>query len=904
MRPAVSSRKALLCLFPVAFLIAAGLAPALASDAPAGPAGPSLPLNDIKSGAPAEGRAVERPDHDGPYVNGTIIERFRASTKLYSINLKIFYPAVSAGTDTPPDASGAPYPAVLMMPYAGGDETAYDFAAPRLVSWGFVIVCVGQNQADQNSGNTTDLEDILDQLGRDNATAGHRLQGMVNLGACGITGHSRGGAYSIFHGWPVARLRVIEALAPALSDSSVDAVASLPAKPFQVQVGRLDTSFWAVSLHAYKDFRAPKHALDLAGTGHGGPFLWDLSISFFLRHLLGLTGYDRFLSGGPAVDDAADEKYFLNFTLENGSFFPPDITVAADALSPDEDSQVGFTLAWEGFLPLGHPRSNFTWDFTSDGAVDLRGPYLTASNASFTRAGPTSVTARFVLGGLSLDTKNTLRLEVRNPPPAVVAGGDLSAAEDEALELSAFGSDTPSDQPVLSYSWDFGDGTVAKAASATHAWKQAGNYTARVTVRDDEGAASEAAVAVTVRNLPPTASAAADIAADMDAEVQFLGAGSDTPSDRTALRYRWDFGDGLSSGWSIEPAASHAYTAAGRFTAVLIVEDEDGASDRAALNVTVRNLPPSCNATAPRPGATVQKDEPAELDGAGADTPSDRPHLQYSWDFGDGSSSAWGPSPKAEHTYKRGGNFTAVLSVRDRAGEAARSSVRFYVFNQPPAVKALSPAGGAFEEDSPVQFSAEGWDTASDSASLEYVWLVDGKDLPGRTVEASFTTEGPHAFAVTVTDREGASATASGTVFIANPAPRLSASVVPGSLQLYGSVRFSASAEDTASDAGALSFSWDFGDGGLSSEASGTHVYRRAGTFTVRASVRDDEGARDTETFSVRVDEPAVTPPPGGGDGPAPAPSLSSAAAAAVAGALVLASASAAALLWRRRRRG
>jgi PKD repeat protein len=886
-------RHGFAALLAAAVILASGFAPALPADAPSGG------CDDIKSGAPQ--RAVERPDHDGPYVNGTLIERFRGTTKLYSINLKIYYPATSAGTDTPPDGSGAPYPAIVMMPYAGGDETAYDFVAPRLVSWGFIVVCAGQNQADSSSGNTTDLNDLLDQLERDNATAGHRLLGMVNMGACGITGHSRGGAYSIFHGWPVSRLRVIEALAPALSDSNVDAVASLPAKPFQVQVGRLDSSFREVSLYAYKTFRAPKHALDLANTGHGGPFFWDLSISFFFRYLLGLTEYERFLYGEPAMDDAAGAKYFLNFTLENGSRFPPDIAVFADNLYPDEDSPVRFNLTWSGLLPLGHPRSNFTWDFTSDGAVDLRGPAATAACATFVRGGFANVSLLFWLGELALGTNNTLRLFVVNPAPAVAAGGDVTAAEDEPVELSASAADTPSDAPSLSYAWDFGDGTVAMTANATHAWKQAGNYTARVTVRDDEGAASNASQAVSVVNLAPAASAGADLSADMDSEVRFDGAGNDTPSDRAGLRYRWDFGDGRSTDWSAEPQAFHAYTAPGRFTAALIVQDADGATGRATVNVTVRNLPPSCNATAPRPGATVQKDEPLELDGAGTDTPSDRPYLQYSWDFGDGSSSGWGPSPEAVHTYRSGGNFTAVLSVRDRSGAAASSSVRFPVFNQPPVVRVLAPAAGEFEEDSPVAFSAEGSDTASDAGSLAYRWLIDGKARPGRTAEAAFTTEGTHRFSVTVTDREGACSTAEGTVFVGNPAPRLSALVKPEHLLVYETVSFSASAEDTESDLGALAFSWEFGDGGASPEPSGTHVYKRAGTFTVRVEVRDDEGARDTRTFSVRVDEPPVNPPPGGNGTAAGAPRLTAQMAAAI-GAAALVIAVAAALLWRRRR--
>jgi len=891
-----SAPRSCVAALAVALLIVAGSVPSL-------PAVASCDAcKDSGSGAPSQGRAVERPDHDGPHVNGTVAERFRGSTKLYSIDIKIYYPATSAGTDTPPDASGAPYPVILMMPYAGSDETAYDFVAPRLVSWGFVVVCVGQNQADSSSGDPTDVNDLLDQLEEDNATTGHRLEGMVNAGAFGITGHSRGGAYSVLDGCYVPRLRAVQAMAPALSQVDVDAMAGSFSKPFQVQVGRLDASFWNISLHTYRSFPAPKGALDLANTGHGGPFYWDLAISFFFRYLLGLTDYERFLYGEQAIDDAADGKYFLNFTLENGEFFPPSLAVSTPEPTVYEDGPVSFYIRYDGALPLGHPRSNFTWDFTSDGTVELRGPSYAEAMASFERAGITTVTAQFVLGELVLGTNNTLTLNVLNIPPTVTVGGDLRATEDEAVNLSARVDDTSSDRYSLSCTWDFGDGTVAMAPDVTHAWKRAGNYTARITARDDEGAEGTASLNVTVANLVPSATAGPDVESDMDSEVSFDGSGDDTPSDRAGLRYRWDFGDGSSSDWSIEPGAAHTYTSAGRFVAVLSVQDGDGSVAQATVNVTVQNVPPYCKVTAPRPGATVQKDEPAELDGAGTDTASDRPSLQYSWDLGDGNSTGWATSARVTHVYRRGGHYDAWLSVRDRAGAVERSTISFTVVNQPPAVRITAPLAGDFEEDAPVWFTAEGKDTSSDAVSLRYSWLIDGRALAGRSVEAVFTTEGPHAFCVTVSDTEGATGTADGTVFICNPPPRLWASVEPLTLLVNEPVRFSAIAEDTASDLGALTFSWDFGDGASSSAPFGTHLYKQAGTFTVRVSVRDDEGARDTRIFTVRVDEPPGTPPPGGTGASAGAPLLAAPAAAAIVGATALIMVAAVLILWRRRR--
>ena len=48
--------------------------------------------------------------------------------------------------------------------------------------------------------------------------------------------------------------------------------------------------------------------------------------------------------------------------------------------------------------------------------------------------------------------------------------------------------------------WDFGDGTKAGGAAATHTYTRAGTYTARVTVTDPRGASASSTVQVTVRN--------------------------------------------------------------------------------------------------------------------------------------------------------------------------------------------------------------------------------------------------------------------------------------------------------------------------------------------------------------------------------------------------------------------
>jgi PKD repeat protein len=74
-----------------------------------------------------------------------------------------------------------------------------------------------------------------------------------------------------------------------------------------------------------------------------------------------------------------------------------------------------------------------------------------------------------------------------------------------------------------------------------------------------------------------------------------------------------------------------------------------------------------------------------------------------------------------------------------------------------------------------------------------------------------------------------------------NSAPAVAAATATPSVAILGTdtaIRFSAQATDPDNDA--LTYQWEFGDGETSTETSPTHIYRSAGAFTARVTVRDD----------------------------------------------------------------
>ena len=149
--------------------------------------------------------------------------------------------------------------------------------------------------------------------------------------------------------------------------------------------------------------------------------------------------------------------------------------------------------------------------------------------------------------------------------------------------------------------------------------------------------------------------------------VNFSSAGAYDP-DGSLVSYDWEFGDG---GISTLANPQHSYSAAGTYTASLVVRDNAGFSDFASLTITVQQPPnvlPIASVTA-TPTSGV-----APLNVAFSSTGSYDPDgsiASYSWSFGDGvTSTIANPS----HIYASQGTYTATLTVTDnRGGKASKS---------------------------------------------------------------------------------------------------------------------------------------------------------------------------------------------------------------------------------------
>jgi PKD repeat protein len=407
---------------------------------------------------------------------------------------------------------------------------------------------------------------------------------------------------------------------------------------------------------------------------------------------------------------------------------------------------------------------------------------------------------------------------------------------------------TDTDGAIVDYSWNFGDGWTGSGAQSSHTYFGSDTFTVSLTVTDDKGATggTTALVVVAPRNVAPTASMVAPATGITGQALEFDGTASADP-DGTIANYTWYFGDGTSASG---PRPTHVYATPGTFTVALWVTDNNGATNSTYRTVLaeVPNVLPVASFTT----TAAQGLAPLSLTfNAGASTDSDGSIASYAWDFGDG---ATGTGRTAAHTYASAGTFVAVLTVTDNRGGTASSSTTITVAaNQPPSAGfTMSPSAGQAPLLVNVDASAS---TDVDGVVAGYAWdFGDGSSDTGPTASHSYASGGVFTVTLTTTDDMGATSTSSKTLTVdppnVAPTPVLISSSSIG--QAPAALTFSG-ASSSDPDGTVAAYAWDFGDGSSSTSASPGHTFSTAGTFTVRLTVSDNQGATATTATSVTV---------------------------------------------------
>ena len=473
-------------------------------------------------------------------------------------------------------------------------------------------------------------------------------------------------------------------------------------------------------------------------------------------------------SGGTGAAD--NSPYSVEVTVTDDGVPPLDSSVQFTWFVGDQTNTPPVALAEatpvEGDAPLlvTFTGSNSTddvgivsyfWDFKDGNTSTLADPTNTFMDSG------TYIVELTVTDGGGLTDTDTITITVNNPagnePPVAVAEATPTSGE-VPLEVFFTGSNSTDDVAVVSYFWDFQDGTTSDLADTEHSFTMPGTYVVELTVTDAEGLTDTDTVTITVTepggNQPPVAiPEATPLVGDAPLEVNFTG--SNSTDDVGIVSYFWDFLDGTTSN---EADPVHTFTASGIYHVQLTVTDGGGLTDTDSVAITVSdpnmNQPPFAIAVA----NPLFGESPLEVTFIGSNSSDDEGIVSYSWDFADG-----GTSNEADpvYTFVADGTYVVSLTVEDAEGLTDTATVTIVVGesdNLPPvAVIGANPLIGSV----PLEVEFIGRNSTDDFEIVSYSWdFGDGTTSTLTDPTHTYTDPGEYTVELIVEDAEGLTGTA------------------------------------------------------------------------------------------------------------------------------------------------
>jgi PKD repeat protein len=266
------------------------------------------------------------------------------------------------------------------------------------------------------------------------------------------------------------------------------------------------------------------------------------------------------------------------------------------------------------------------------------------------------------------------QIVVGTPPVAQFTANPTSGPSPLNVKFDASTS-FDADGTIVSYNWNFGDGTSGAGKQVSHTYTNNVNRMATLTVKDNNGLTSSASTEIKVSKGPAASfkvnpkQGPAPLTAKFDAS-------NSKPSDRQTGRivsYEWDFDDGSSAqGVNV----SHRFSKAGLYSVTLEITDNLGASDSSIVDIICFSKP-SASFTA----STTEGVAPVEVHfNASRSDDEDGEIISYRWTFGDGTS---GTGKTISHTFTKGGDLTITLTVMDDDGWMDTASTSIKIIERP-----------------------------------------------------------------------------------------------------------------------------------------------------------------------------------------------------------------------------
>ncbi|MCB0735196.1 MAG: PKD domain-containing protein, partial [Bacteroidetes bacterium] len=387
---------------------------------------------------------------------------------------------------------------------------------------------------------------------------------------------------------------------------------------------------------------------------------------------------------------------------------------------------------------------------------------------------------------------------------------------------------------TLTSNWIFGDGNSSTDTDPIHAYGTTGSFT--VQLISSSGICSDTLTQTANVYVSPVAdfSITAHEACGSDNSFDFTD--NSSISTGTLANYDWDFDDGTTSF-----NANHTnknLNGSGDFDIGLIVTSDQGCKDTITQTVTVAEKPVA--------GFTLTIGENClngnRLQVASTSTVGTGTISQFSWDYGDGTSTL-GSNP-VDKSYTAAGIYAIRLIVVTDGG--CKDTVTQNTIIHPSPMANFDTVGGCVNEE----FTFANTSTIIGGGLANFLWTFgDGKTSVDQSPLHVYAASGTYEVSLKVTTDQGCTDSIlkkSGALILANPGADFSYERVSSSGTI-SEVQFT----DLSSDA--ITWLWNLGPAGNSTQQNPMGTYLDSGTFGVTLWVENADGCSDSVTKSILI---------------------------------------------------
>ncbi|MCW3075478.1 MAG: cell surface protein [Bacteroidetes bacterium] len=376
---------------------------------------------------------------------------------------------------------------------------------------------------------------------------------------------------------------------------------------------------------------------------------------------------------------------------------------------------------------------------------------------------------------------------------------------------------------TTTYSWAFGDGSIANGVFVNHQFPNSGSYTVTLNVMTSSPSCSST-ISQTINPTQCPLNANFVYTINPGGVVNFSNTSTGTSTNTSCY---WFFGNGTSTG----PAntTSYTYTNNGTYSASVYLFDSIlGCTDSIAFPIIINGLP--CNLNAGFTSSTINGSEYF----SNTSTPNS-PLPICNWSFGDG---ATGTQFSPVHTYSASGTYTVLLTVNQGTCSSSFSSAITTTVAAPtPTCSVTANFTYTLGNNGSVSFSNTS--SSVNTTTMVTTWnFGNGYYINcNNTPTYSFPSNGTYSVILTVTD---STYSCSGNIMIPITISNVTCGLNPTNIYFYssqainGGVTFYSNMSNTNN-----LLLWTFGNGTTTTAPTPNTTYSASGIYTVTLAVSD-----------------------------------------------------------------